>query len=82
MNKRRIKKAIQRLLHLPTGKYFFKYSFNKIKHFYYKLINSTKIAFPSTVMLELSSHCNIKCTTCPREYDYGKNMFKLSQEIH
>ena len=76
MNRRKIKKAIKRLCHLPKGKYFFRYAGNKTKHFYYKLIKSTKVAYPSTVMLELSSHCNLHCTTCPREYDYGKQMYK------
>jgi len=27
-------------------------------------------------MLELSACCNLACTTCPREYDYGKAMNK------
>jgi len=25
-------------------------------------------------MLELSAHCNLKCTICPREYGYGEEM--------
>jgi radical SAM protein with 4Fe4S-binding SPASM domain len=52
------------------------YSWNKVKHFYYKITKSTKVAYPSTVMLELSGHCNLHCTTCPREYAYGKQMDK------
>jgi radical SAM protein with 4Fe4S-binding SPASM domain len=76
MKKRKWKKLLKRLMHLPGGKYFFMYSFNKMKHFYYKLTKSTKVAFPSTVMLELSAHCNLHCTICPREYAYGKNMDK------
>ncbi|MCL2650285.1 MAG: radical SAM protein [Candidatus Azobacteroides sp.] len=76
MNSRKFKKAIKRLSNLPTGKYFFMYSWNKVKHFYYKIIKSTKIAYPSTVMIELSAHCNLHCTTCPREYAYGKEMDK------
>jgi len=27
-------------------------------------------------MLELTNHCNLRCTTCPREYDFGKDMDK------
>lgn len=50
------------------------YLSNKVKHFYYKLTKSTKVAYPSTIMLELSSLCNLKCTICPREYDYGQQM--------
>ncbi len=76
MNRRRIKKAIKRIVLLPKGKYFFMYAGNKMRHFYYKLVKSTQIAYPSNVMIELSSHCNLHCTTCPREYDYGKNMYK------
>lgn len=76
MNKRRIKKMMKRLSHLPGGKYFFMYASNKFKHFAYKATRSTKVAYPSTVMIELSGHCNLKCTTCPREYGYGKAMEK------
>ena len=25
-------------------------------------------------MLELTNHCNLHCTTCPREYAYGNQM--------
>ncbi len=76
MNSRKIKKAIKRLSNLPTGKYFFMYLGNKVRHFCYKVTKSTKVAFPSTIMIELSAHCNLHCTTCPREYSYGKEMDK------
>lgn len=33
-----------------------------------------KIAHPSTIMLELTNRCNLACTICPREYDFGKQM--------
>ncbi len=76
MNKRKLSKAVKRLLHLPGGKYFFLYSANKIKHFYYKATKSAKVAFPSTIILELTNYCNLSCTTCAREYGYGKQMDK------
>ncbi len=76
MNKRRLKKAIKRIKHLPRNKYFFKYSINKLKHLKNKLTKSLDVAYPSTIMLELNNHCNLHCTTCPREYDYGKQMDK------
>jgi len=81
MNKRKLKKAINRINHLPTGKYFFKYLNNKIKNIYLSTIKSTKVAYPSTIMLELSNYCNLACTTCPREYDYGKEMDKGNMDI-
>ncbi len=81
MNKRRIKKAIKRLTSLPANKYFFKYMLNKFKNNYLKLVGSTKVAYPSTIMLELTNNCNLACTTCSREYDYGKAMDKGSMEL-
>lgn len=74
MNRRRLQKALKRIKYLPKNKYLLMYLANKLKHLYYKLTKSTKVAYPSTIMLELSSLCNLKCTICPREYDYGKQM--------
>ena len=74
MNKRKLRKLISRLLNLPKGKYLFLYIKNKFFHFYLKYTKSTKVAYPSTIMLELTNKCNLACTTCPRVYDYGKAM--------
>lgn len=76
MNKRKLKKALKRLKHLPKNKYLILYFLNKVKYFWFKAIKSTSVAYPSTVMIELTNHCNLHCTTCPREYDYGKQMDK------
>ncbi len=81
MNKRKVLKAVKRISNLPRGKYLFLYAANKIKHFYLKGIKSTKVAYPSTIMLELTNHCNLACTTCPREYGYGKEMDKGSMSL-
>lgn len=81
MNKRRLSKAIKRLRYLPANRSLLKYIANKFKHIFLKLTRSTKVAYPSTVMLELTNHCNLKCTICPREYQYGKEMDKGSLAI-
>jgi len=81
MNKRKIYKAIKRLLNLPGNKFLFLYLKNKIFHFYFKINKSTKVAYPSTIMLELTNQCNLACTTCPREYDFGKAMDKGSMSV-
>jgi len=81
LNKRRLKKALRRLMNLPGGIYFFLYIINKIKHFYFKAIKSTRVAYPSTIMLELTNQCNLACTICPREYDYGKAMDKGQMSV-
>ncbi|SDW17765.1 radical SAM additional 4Fe4S-binding SPASM domain-containing protein [Lutibacter oricola] len=74
MNKRRLKKALRRIKYLPRNKYLVLYLINKVKHFYFKITKSHKVAYPSTIMLELTNLCNLACTTCPREYTYGKQM--------
>lgn len=74
MNKRKFQKAIKRIKYLPKGKYLFMYLSNKVKSYYLKITKSTSVAFPSTIMLELTNHCNLACTTCPREYAFGKQM--------
>lgn len=74
MNKRKYKKALKRVYYLPLNKNLLFYLTNKIKHSYFRIIKSTKVAFPSTIMIELTNHCNLACTICPREYEYGKEM--------
>lgn len=81
MDRRKFKKGLKRLKYLPSGKYFFYYVFNKSKSVYLKISHSHKVAFPSTIMLELTNHCNLACTTCAREYDYGKNMDKGNMNL-
>lgn len=81
MNKRKVKKALRRVMNLPRGKYLFLYIANKARHFYLKSIKSTKVAYPSTIMLELTNQCNLACTICPREYDYGKDMDKGQMNV-
>ncbi len=81
MNKRKIKKALKRIIFLPKNKYLLLYVFNKMKHYYLKLTHSTKVAYPSTIMLELTNHCNLACTICPREYEYGKSMDKGAMPV-
>jgi len=76
MNRRRIKKAIIRIIRLPSNKRPDKYFINKIRHFWLKVTRSTSVAYPSTVMLELTSNCNLSCTICPRESEFGKEMEK------
>lgn len=81
MNKRRLKKAFIRLLNLPRGKHLYQYIKNKSDHFYLKRKKSTRVAYPSNIMLELTNHCNLSCTTCPREYDFGKRMDKGNMTV-
>jgi radical SAM protein with 4Fe4S-binding SPASM domain len=76
MDKRKLKKALKRVYYLPLSGHFFKYLLNKLRHFYLSLTKSTRVAYPGTIMLELTNHCNLACTICPREYGYGHEMDK------
>lgn len=81
MNRRRLKKALKRAYYLPQNKFLSSYLKNKVKHFFYKISKSTKVSYPSTLMIELTNHCNLSCTICPREYQYGKDMDKGRMSI-
>lgn len=76
INKRRIQKIVNRLKNLPGGISFFRYWLNKFHAAYLKMRRSTKVAYPSSIMLEVTNHCNLGCITCPREYDFGVAMNK------
>jgi radical SAM protein with 4Fe4S-binding SPASM domain len=79
--KRRWKKAWFRLRHLPKGINLIKYTVNKIYGFYLRAIKSTKVPHPSSIMIEVTNHCNLKCITCPREYALGNKMDKGAIDI-
>lgn len=81
MNKRRLANALKRLKHLPLNKNLLLYIHNKLYHFYLKIVGSTKVAYPSTVMLELTNRCNLRCTICPREFEYGNRMDKGNMDV-
>jgi MoaA/NifB/PqqE/SkfB family radical SAM enzyme len=76
INRRRLKNIFNRLKHLLGGVNFFKYSFNKATGFFLKIRKSTKVPYPSSIMLEVTNHCNLACITCPREYGFGDAMDK------
>ncbi len=76
MDKRHFQKALVRLKYLPQNKYFFRYLSNKVRQVKLKITRSTRVAYPATIMIELTNLCNLSCTICPREYRYGKEMDK------
>ena len=76
MTKRRIGKILKRAVHLPRGFDFVRYVSNKAHSYFLRKSKSLKVANPSTIMLEVTNLCNLKCITCPREYLYGEQMDK------
>src|SRR5690349_25053383 len=81
LNRRRLKKIYNRLKKLPGGINFFKYGWNKARGSLLKATRSTKVPYPSSIMLEVTNHCNLACITCPREYGFGQAMSKGTIEL-
>lgn len=54
----------------------FKFAANLARHklSLFKKSADRIIPYPTTMMLELTNKCNLHCITCPREYDYGREM--------
>jgi radical SAM protein with 4Fe4S-binding SPASM domain len=76
MTKRKLLKSIKRIRNLPHGINFFRYASNKVKTAFLTKKKSLKVAYPSSIMIELTNHCNINCITCAREYAFGEMMDK------
>jgi MoaA/NifB/PqqE/SkfB family radical SAM enzyme len=76
MTKRKMKKMFKRAIHLPIGWSFFKYLNNKIHSYTLTKNKSLEVAYPSTIMIEVTNHCNLRCIVCPRETVHGNQMDK------
>jgi radical SAM protein with 4Fe4S-binding SPASM domain len=81
MNIRKSINGIIRISYLLREGYSVLYIFNKLKLKVLKYIKSTTVARPTSIMLELTNQCNLRCTICPREHDFGKAMDKGSMEV-
>ena len=76
MTKRKLLKILQVAKRTRLNKDLLRYISNKIRNRKLRLSGSNEIAYPSSIMLELTNLCNIHCITCPRQYTYGKEMDK------
>lgn len=81
MDRRKFRLVLKRLRRLPGSGYFSKYAGNKIAYLCRKGIRSTRVAWPSTLMLEVTNRCNLRCITCPREFDSGREMDKGEMDL-
>lgn len=76
ITKRKLHKIIYILSRININKDLFKFLKNLFLRFNagYRHNCEAKLPYPTTIMLELTNKCNLKCITCPRMYDYGKEM--------
>lgn len=72
--RRLLKFARKRVAGLPSGSGLPKYLANSVRFQLALQRKSVVLPYPNSVMLELTSCCNLDCITCPREYQYGQKM--------
>ena len=74
LNRRRRKLLWKALKRMDASTLNLKYLRNRWKVFRADRMATTAVPYPVNFMLELSCVCNLHCITCPREYEYGKQM--------
>jgi MoaA/NifB/PqqE/SkfB family radical SAM enzyme len=75
------RKVARRALGLPSGKSFFDYSGNRIAYLLAAKLRRTKLPHPTSLMLEVTNLCQLRCITCPREYLMGRAMDKGHMDL-
>ena len=76
MAKRKLYKIFYNASQIRINRDLWRYLRNKVRKFKLRETQSSEVAYPSCVMLELTNYCNIRCITCPRQYAYGHDMDK------
>lgn len=76
MTKRKLYKIFHIARQTRINRDLWRYLRNKVIKFKLRKTQSSEVAYPSCVMLELTNYCNIRCITCPRQYAYGQDMDK------
>ena len=74
MNSRHVKMGINLIRHTRLNRDFILYISNLYKWKRLDKMHTLEEPFPTGLMLELGNRCNLHCITCPREYQYGKQM--------
>lgn len=76
MKKRKLYKIFQIACRTRINYDLCRYLKNKVTKCKLRATRAVEVAYPSCIMLELTNLCNIRCTTCPRQYAYGHEMDK------
>jgi len=75
------RKVGRRALGLPRGKGFFDYTGNRVAYFLATTLRRPVLPHPTSLMLEVTNLCQLKCITCPREYLLGRAMDKGHMDL-
>ncbi len=78
---RLIKLAKRRALHLPRGRSFGVYAANRLAFYRAKKRRRLELPHPTSLMIELTNHCQLKCVICARETEMGEQMDKGHMDL-
>jgi radical SAM protein with 4Fe4S-binding SPASM domain len=81
MRKRVLHLIKNRIKNLPVGPDLLTYSVNQIKLYFAHRNKKLFLPHPNSLILEVTNHCQLKCITCAREYEFGKNMDRGHMDI-
>ncbi len=71
---RLVRMMLRKAWNIPKGQDFFRYTSNRVNCFIQKKQLNPIIKHPTSLMIELTNHCQLKCIICAREYILGKQM--------
>ncbi|MBO5680054.1 MAG: radical SAM protein [Bacteroidaceae bacterium] len=74
LNKRRRVLLKKLVLNTRINKDFIRSIHNHVKKFLLNKEHALTVTYPTNAMLELGNVCNLHCSMCPREFEYGKSM--------
>lgn len=74
LNKRRRKLLLKLLKSTRINGDFIKYIRNHVAAARLNREKTITVPYPTNVMIELGNVCNLHCSMCPREHEYGKAM--------
>jgi radical SAM protein with 4Fe4S-binding SPASM domain len=75
------RKVLRRAMGLPRGKQFIKYSANRVAFMLARWGRKLRLPHPTSLMLEVTNVCQLRCVICPREYALGSAMDKGHMDI-
>ncbi len=67
-------RSLRRSAELPRGKTFFRYFENRVALMIALRRRRLRLPHPISIMLELTTLCQLKCITCPQQYAMGREM--------
>lgn len=78
---RLFKLIFRRIVNIPKGINFFKYSANRVGFYFNDKKRNVVVKRPVSLVFEVTNHCQLKCVICAREYEGGQQMDKGHMDL-